>query len=182
VGCRSRLVLNSNQPSRAGLLTQIRILLLLFVAALVFSGATAIPLVWELKILSQLLPLAPDGTNSTYAALARWIHKVHAALADTDSRYPFLAYGTDWLAFGHFAIAIAFIGPLRDPVRNIWVIEFGLIVSMLIIPYAIVLGELRGIPGWWRFIDCCFGLFAIPLLWIARSKTVQLARIESARK
>ena len=163
-----------DQTSRAKLLIQIRILLSLFVAALVFSGATAIPLVWELKILSQLLPLAPDGANSSYAALARWIHKAHAALSDTDQRYPFLAYGTDWLAFGHFAIAIAFIGPLRDPVRNIWVIEFGLIVSALIIPYAIVFGELRGIPGWWRFIDCCFGLFAIPLLWMARSKTVLL--------
>jgi len=37
--------------------------------------------------------------------------------------YPFIAYGTDWLAFAHFVIAIAFIGPWRDPVRNVWVVE-----------------------------------------------------------
>jgi hypothetical protein len=31
------------------------------------------------------------------------------------------------IAFAHLAIAIAFIGPYIDPVRNKWVITFGLI-------------------------------------------------------
>jgi hypothetical protein len=38
---------------------------------------------------------------------------------------PFLAYGTDWLAFAHLAIAVVFIGPWINPVRSQWVITFG---------------------------------------------------------
>jgi hypothetical protein len=36
-------------------------------------------------------------------------------LAVSYHRYPWLAYGTDWLAFGHITIAVAFAGPIRDP-------------------------------------------------------------------
>jgi hypothetical protein len=32
--------------------------------------------------------------------------------------YPFLAYGTDWLAFVHLVIAVAFVGPFFDPVPD----------------------------------------------------------------
>lgn len=38
--------------------------------------------------------------------------------------YPYLGYGTDWLAFGHLSIAVAFWGPYREPVRNVWVLKF----------------------------------------------------------
>ena len=85
-----------------------------------------------------------------------------------------MAYGTDWLAFGHFAIAIAFIGPWRDPVRNIWVIEFGMIACLLVIPYAFVMGEVRGVPWFWRLIDCSFGIFGIIPLWWCRRLIKQL--------
>jgi len=50
---------------------------------------------------------------------AVWLSKVQAAIESTAGAYPFLFYGTDWLAFGHFVIALAFIGALRDPVRNL---------------------------------------------------------------
>ena len=90
---------------------------------------------------------------------------VRDAVIDTNARYPFLAYGTDWLAFSHLVIAVAFIGPLRDPVRNIWVIDFGLIACVGVIPMALIAGHIRAIPLWWQLIDCSFGIFgAIPLL------------------
>jgi hypothetical protein len=76
-------------------------------------------------------------------------------------------YGTDWLAFGHLMIAIAFIGPLRDPVRNIWVVEFGMIACVLVIPAALICGFVRGIPFFWRLIDCSFGVFGIVPLYLA---------------
>ena len=86
-------------------------------------------------------------------------------VAEANERYPFLFYGTDWLAFGHLVIAIAFLGPLRDPVRNIWVIEWGMIACVLVIPAAMVCGPIRGIPFWWRLIDCSFGVVGIlPLI------------------
>jgi len=88
---------------------RIRILLWFFIFGLVISGATAIPLETELRFLTQW-----TGGES---GAAQWFLKIRDALVEINVKYPFIAYGTDWLAFGHFVIAIAFIGPLRDPVK-----------------------------------------------------------------
>lgn len=128
-----------------------------FMITLFLSGLTAIPLEMELEFLSRFY--SPD------TAIGSWLDKVYLALADSNKRYPFLAYGYDWLAFAHFVLAILFIGPYRDPVRNKWVIEFGMIACLLIIPFAFVAGHYRGIPMGWRLIDCSFGVFGlVPLL------------------
>lgn len=66
--------------------------------------------------------------------------------------------GTTGWHFAHFVLAILFIGPLKDPVRNTWVIEFGMIACALVIPYALVAGYMRGLPFWWRLVDCSFGV------------------------
>jgi hypothetical protein len=100
---------------------------------------------------------------------------VYTGLMETSSRYPFLFYGTDWLAFGHFVIAISFLGPLRNPVRNNWVIDFGIIACALVIPFALIFGSIRGIPFWWRLIDCSFGVFGLVPLLFARRATKRLA-------
>jgi hypothetical protein len=136
-------------------LGRVRVLIVLVIVALVISGATAIPLESELRLLARWIDHP-------------WIIKVRDGLIDTYAKYPFIGYGTDWLAFGHFVIAIAFIGPLRDPVRNIWVIEFGMIACALLIPFALIMGEVRGIPLGWRLIDSSFGLFGIIPLWFCR--------------
>ncbi len=149
----------------------IRIWLTLVICGLLVSGATAIPLVSEVGFLYKVV----NSRAIFDSALREWIQTVYAGLLDTNARYPFLFYGTDWLAFGHFAIAIAFLGPIRDPVRNIWVIEFGIIVCLLIIPYALVFGSLRGIPIWWRLIDCAFGVFGLVPLLLARRATKRLS-------
>lgn len=142
-------------------LYRIRFWLGIVIFGLVVSGATAIPLVSEIGFLHR----AVHSRGIFGPEIREWIQAVYAAVLDTNARYHFLFYGTDWLAFGHFAIAIAFIGPLRDPVRNIWVIEFGMISCLLLVPYALVFGALRGIPFWWRLIDCAFGIFGfVPLL------------------
>ena len=85
-----------------------------------------------------------------------------------DQKYPFMFYGTDWLAFGHIVIAIAFLGALKDPVKNIWIIEFGMLACLLVIPYALIFGAIRGIPFFWRLIDCSFGIIGILPLWLTR--------------
>jgi hypothetical protein len=106
--------------------------------------------------------------------LASWISLVHEAINDLYQNYAFLGYGYDWLAFGHFVIAIAFMGAVKDPVRNRWVIEFGMIACVLILPYAFFLGQLRGIPMIWRIIDMSFGVFGIIPLYFARKMTLEL--------
>jgi hypothetical protein len=73
-------------------------------------------------------------------------------------------------------IAIAFLGPLKDPVKNIWVIEFGIIACVAVFPLAFIAGSVRGIPLYWQFIDCSFGIFGGMILWACRSKIKQLDR------
>jgi hypothetical protein len=71
-------------------------------------------------------------------------------------------------------IAIAYVGALRDPVRNRWLFKFGMIACGLLIPYAFVFGALRGIPVWWRLIDCSFGVFGFIPLWLCHRWSGQL--------
>ncbi len=149
---------------------RIRLSLSIFICGLFFSGVTAFPLESELRWLVSSLRASSLLVFVQSIRLFPWLERVEAALGATNARYPFLAYGTDWLAFAHIVIAIAFIGPYVDPVRNKWVIQFGLIACAGVIPLALIAGAIRGIPLPWRFIDCSFGVFGtIPLLICIRS-------------
>ena len=154
-------------------LKRIRLLLWIFIAGLVISGVTAFPLETELRLLARWMNA---DANAGASELAAWIVRVRDALIETNSKYPFLAYGTDWLAFANLVIAVAFIGPLRDPVLNIWVVEFGMIACVMVIPLALIAGEVRGIPIFWRLIDCCFGLVGIIPLWLCRREIKRLPK------
>jgi hypothetical protein len=152
----------------------------LFIIGLVLSGATAIPLDAELDWLVKFTGArqwveAPASTAAPTWAL--WLVTVQSALHDTTAKYPFMAYGTDWLAFGHFVIALAFVGALRDPVRNRWLFDFGLIACVAVIPFALVCGALRGIPLWWRLIDCSFGVFGFLPLWLCRKWVRDISKV-----
>ena len=161
-------------PSASDLLRKrIRLLLSIVMIGLLLSGATAIPLESELKVLSHVL----DWPFARESGLARWIEQIHEALIVTNARYPFLAYGTDWLAFAHFVIAIAFIGPWRDPVKNIWVVDFGMIACLCVVPFALIAGPVRGIPFGWRLIDCSFGVFGFIPLWFCRRQIQRLEKL-----
>lgn len=150
---------------RSALLLRIRIWIALFIAGLVLSGLTAFPLERETAALNRIFHVAPTPSAGGESALQSWLRRVHEGIAVTNRDYPFMAYGTDWLGFGHLVIAMAFIGPLLDPVRNKWVLHFGLIACAGVIPLAFIAGPIRGIPFYWRSIDSCFGIFgAIPLL------------------
>ncbi len=108
-----------------------------------------------------------------------WLLRMRAALEQTQAAHPQLFYGTDWLAFGHIVIAIAFIGALRDPVENRWLFDFGLIACALVIPWALIFGAVRGIPLWWRLMDCSFGVVGAVPLWLCRTWVKRL-RAETA--
>ena len=139
-----------------------------FIVILVLSGLTAIPLEKEMAFCCRIFP--------TGTAVGSWLDKVYIGLFHTNKDYPFLAYGYDWLAFAHFVLAILFIGPLKDPIKNIWVIEFGIIACLLIIPYAFIAGYFRGIPVWWRLIDCSFGVAGLIPLLLCLKKIKQIER------
>jgi hypothetical protein len=158
---------------------RIRLALFLFMMALVLAGITAIPLRRELEILDSLLG-AGSNIGNGWPALGEWITRVYRALQEMDASYPFLAYGYDWLAFGHFVIAISFIGPLCDPIRNSWVVDFGLVACGLVIPYAILFGQVRQIPAFWTFVDSLFGMIGFALLWYVRREIGKFAQMEES--
>lgn len=147
------------------LLRRIRLWLAVFNVGLVLSGLTAFPLERETSWLNGIFGVASRPAAGSEPALHTWLRRVHEGIATTDRTYPFMAYGTDWLAFAHLVIAIAFLGPFWDPVRNKWVLVFGVIACVGVIPLAMIAGPIRGIPFYWRLIDSSFGVIgAIPLL------------------
>jgi len=144
-----------------------RILMTVVITGLVLSGLTAFPLLLELQLLEQII-----GTPETDQAheLRGWIAHVRHGLDETYTIYPWVAYGTDWLAFGHLVIALFFVGPLLWPDRDHRsTLIAGLLACAGVIPLAFIAGQVRGIPWGWRLIDCGFGVFgALPLLWAWR--------------
>ena len=73
------------------------------IIGLVISGLTAFPLETEMDYLVKYSAILPNSLQ---------------ALKATNLHYPFLSYGTDWLAFAHIMLAVLFIGPLKDPIKN----------------------------------------------------------------
>jgi hypothetical protein len=147
-------------------LRRIRLCLLIVIVGLLISGITAFPLEREVEWGAQLLGIPANARPDQFTGAREWIARVREGLQQTNLKYPFLAYGTDWLAYAHIMLAISFIGPMRDPARNIWVIEFGMISCLGVVLLAMICGPLRGIPFGWRCIDCTFGLIAVVPLWI----------------
>lgn len=155
---------------QAQLRRRIRILIGIVILALIASGFSALPLQTESAKVAELL-----RASGQFPAAAAWMREIHRGLAETYRSYPFIGYGTDWLAFGHFVIALMFVGPWLDPRRNLWVIQAGIIACLLVIPMALICGEIRQLPLWWRAVDCAFGVFGLVPLWLACRWTLRLS-------
>ena len=149
------------------LLVQVRVLLGLFIFFLILSGVTALPLIWGIERVNNI---AGEGSwlGDAFEPLAEWVTYVRAGLLEINREQNFMFYGTDWLAFGHISIAVFMLGAVRDPVRNVWVVEAAMITCILVIPLALICGPIRGIPFFWQLIDCSFGVIGIIPLWICR--------------
>lgn len=145
---------------------KLRLVLVFFIVALCLSGATAIPVEEQLTLALPHMDISKG--------LGSLLQQVLSAVQYTKQHYPFLLYGYDWLAFAHFVIAVAFIGPFKDPVRNIWVLQFGMIACAMVIPFALIFSTLRGLPLWWCAIDCSFGIIGALPLWYCYRKAKQL--------
>ena len=154
-------------------LTYIRFWLIFFSAALIISGLTAI---FAREGLHLFGPFFAQGSilHTLWPSMAAWLSLVRQAIDETYDKYPFLAYGYDWLAFGHFIIAIPFIMAVRDPRRYSWVITYGISACLAVLPFAIVFGAIRGIPLFWRVVDTLFGIGGIFVLLVLRRQLKNL--------
>jgi hypothetical protein len=111
------------------------------------------------------MELLINNSDSLPLFMQEWLQRIFLAVKTTNTNYPYLSYGTDWLAFAHIVIVTVFIGPLKDPLKNIWVIQFGMIACIMVFPLALIPGPIRHIPFFWQMIDCSFGAIGlIPLL------------------
>lgn len=153
-----------------------------FIVGLVLSGATAFPLPSELTMLTHWMGI-PDGVSADhYSGLSFWLIRVRDAVVATDRQYPFLAYGTDWLAFAHLVIAGMFVGPIKDPIRNIWVIQWAIFACVATWPLALIAGPIRGIPFYWQMIDCSFGVVGLVPLIVCYRSIRELETLTSATR
>ena len=149
--------------------------IIFFIIALILSGVTAFPIESQLQIaMNNLAVFPPDIQN--------WLSTIYHAVKTTNDNFPYLAYGTDWLAFAHIVIATAFIGPLRGPVRNIWIIQFGMIACFMVFPLAFIAGPIRHIPFFWQLIDCSFGVIGFIPLYICYKKIQQLEHLQAGKQ
>ncbi len=130
--------------------------------------------------MTQALGINPTDSLDAQTGLSFWLATVDQGLHKTYASYPWMAYGTDWLAFAHLIIAVFFIGPMINPVKNEWVLHAGLIACVLVVALALICGPIRGIPFYWRLIDCSFGVFgAIPLLYCLHLTRMMKREVDS---
>ena len=146
------------------ILKKIRVIIVFFMIALALSGITAFPVETELNTFFSVTGINSE-TLKDYPEIVSFVHYIKESITETNQKTPQLAYGYDWLAFAHLVIALLFIGPYRDPMRNKWVIQWGMSACVAILPLAFICGPIRQIPFYWQLIDCSFGVFGIiPLL------------------
>ena len=150
-----------------------RLCVAIVIAGLVLSGVTAFPLLAEVELLGRWLGLpagdaAPAFGPGWWGGFRSWIFELRGGLRVTYERYPWVGYGTDWLAFGHLVIALFFIDPLLHPEKDHRAtLLAGIAACVGVIPLALIAGEARGIPLGWRLIDCAFGVVGVVPLLIA---------------
>jgi hypothetical protein len=162
------LLMNSNHDV---VRSKIRWMIILFVVLLILSGLTAFPLQTGINSLAEIKSIFP-------AFLQNWIETIQIGINDTWPKYPFIAYGTDWLGFAHIMIGMAFIGVYKEPVRNKWIIQWAILCCIAVLPLALICGPIRQIPWFHIIIDCSFGIVGIvPFLlvkkWISQLENIQ---------
>lgn len=163
MGSRMHLATSLHPPEVGKLLRRFRLTLSLFIVGVVLSGLTCFALQREVDWLLHWRVLEGSGLMET--PLGPWLEQVNRALSRQAAEAPFLFYGTDWLGFAHLVLALVFVGPLLHPVRNRWVIDFGLLACVGVLPLALIAGTVRGVPLFWQLVDCSFGVVgAAPLL------------------
>ena len=147
-------------------LARVRAWTAFFIAGLVISGATAIPISAQLEAGVRLLGEDLRAGGVIPEGMAVWLRTLRDGIRSTTDQAPFMYYGTDWLAFGHFVIALAFVGAWRDPLRNRWLYQLGMLACAAVPLWAFVFGSIRGIPLWWRVIDASFGVLGFVPMWL----------------
>lgn len=144
-------------------LKRARVMLGIVAFGMLVSGVTVWPAVPGLKLAVRLVWGSAEATGVLHAFVLRAIE----GLEHVQSDYPFMLYAHDWLAFAHIMLALLFAGAIKDPVRNIWIVQCGLVMCASIPLLAGICIPIRGLPSCWFWIDFAFAPAAAWPLWIA---------------
>ena len=145
-----------------------RIAISILIAGLLLSGITAFPLLSDVRALTEIVGLGEATSTAGYDGLAHWLLTVRFGLEKVYADYPWIAYGTDWLAFAHLVVAAFFVGPLMAPWHSRHTILAGIAACIGVIPLALICGAIREVPLLSRLIDCSFGVGGLILLLYCR--------------
>lgn len=145
----------------------IKLLTAVFIFGLFISGITCFPIKQEVTLGMHLF-------EKWDIDVPPFVQTVEAGVLETSEKHPFLFYGTDWLAFAHILFALLFYGVYKDPIKNIWVTEFGIIACIAIFPLALIMGPIREIPFWWQLVDSSFGIIGLMCMIPVYRLTLQL--------
>lgn len=137
---------------------KIKKLTILYATILIISGATA-------SFPKEGIVFIYKNIHTPFESLNHWISIIYNEIIRLPDH---LIYGYDWLAFGHYTIAISFWGVYRNAKQNLWIVEWAMINSILILPFAFTFGQIRGIPFEWQLVDCSFGIGSIIFLYYLR--------------
>ena len=85
------------------ILRRIRALIAIVIFGLIASGITAFPLLREMELIAAWRGIENQSPAEISSGFDHWILVVRDGLRDTYNTYPWVAYGTDWLAFAHLA-------------------------------------------------------------------------------
>lgn len=141
---------------------------------LFLSGVTVWPAVPELKMAVHIV----WGDGQPAGVLHSFVVQAIEGLESVEASYSFMLYAHDWLAFAHIVLAILFAGAIRDPVRNVWIVQCGLIMCALVPVLAGICIPIRGLPLVWFWVDFAFAPAAALPLWIAL-RDIRRAEAES---
>lgn len=151
------------EPNHMNDLKRAKLMIGIVVFGLLVSAITIWPAIFELKLAVRMIWGDAEPTSVLHGFVVQAIHGLEAM----EANYPFMMYAHDWLAFAHIVLAILFAGAIRDPIRNIWIVQCGLIMCALIPVLAAICIPMRGIPWIWFCFDFAFAPGAALPLWIA---------------
>ncbi len=151
------------EPNHMKDLKRAKLMIGIVVFGLLVSAITIWPAIFELKLAVRMIWGDAEPTSVLHGFVVQAIHGLEAM----EANYPFMMYAHDWLAFAHIVLAILFAGAIRDPIRNIWIVQCGLIMCALIPVLAAICIPMRGIPWIWFCFDFAFAPGAALPLWIA---------------
>jgi len=144
-------------------LKKIRIYLILFLLALLFSLHTVVLVEIETELLAKYVG-HDTFMEELCPSISAWIEHLNLAVSETYSSYPVFAYCMDWLSYAFVVLAIFLLGAIKDPVKNVWIVQVFMVACCLgfILPF--IVGPIRDIPIFWRSIDSSFGLIGLLFL------------------